>query len=216
MRSREYGQFCGLARAAEVLGQRWALLILRDLLVRPQRYSDLLAGLPGIPTNMLATRLKEFEQDGLVVREARSGADRSVVYRATDRAAALQPAFAAIARWGAAEMREPRPDEVFTEAALVSALRSGIDPAHRPAQRCTVQVSVGAAVAHAILDGGVEVRPGVHPDPDLTVIAGLAFRDVLAHRIAPEDAVAEGAVELVGDRSVFAEFVAAFHVPLDA
>jgi DNA-binding HxlR family transcriptional regulator len=216
MRSREYGQFCGLARAAELLGQRWALLILRDLLVRPQRYSDLLAGLPGIPTNMLATRLKEFEQDGLVVREARSGADRSIVYRATDRAAALQPAFAAIARWGAAQMREPRPGEVFTEAALVSALRSGIDPAHRPARRRTVQVGVGAAVAHAILDGGVEVLPGAHPDPDLTVIAGLGFRDVLAHRIALEDAVAEGAVELVGDRSAFADLVAAFHVPLDA
>lgn len=216
MRSREYGQFCGLARAAELLGQRWALLILRDLLVRPQRYSDLLAGLPGIPTNMLATRLKEFEQDGLVVREARSGADRSVVYRATDRAAALQPAFAAIARWGAAEMREPRPGEVFTEAALVSALRSGVSPGQRPARRRVYQVQVGDAAAHTVVDrDGVEVRPGVHPDPDLTIVAGLGFRDVLAHRIAPEDAVAGGAVELVGDRSAFAEFVAAFHVPLD-
>lgn len=64
MRSREYGQFCGLARAAEVLGQRWTMLILRDLLVGPRRYSDLLAGLPGIATNVLAARLKELEADG--------------------------------------------------------------------------------------------------------------------------------------------------------
>jgi len=212
VRSREYGQFCGLARAAELLGQRWALLVLRDLLVRPQRYSDLLAGLPGIPTNMLATRLKEFEQAGLVVREVRAGADRSVVYRATARAEALQPAFAAIARWGAADMREPRPGEVFTEAALVSALRSGAGSGpHR-----TYQVHVGDAAAHAVVDrSGVDVQPGIHPEPDLTIVAGLGFRDVLAHRIAPEDAVAEGAVELVGDRTAFADFVAAFHVPLD-
>src|SRR5690606_34656521 len=68
---REYGQFCGLARAAEVLGQRWTLLILRDLLTGPRRYSDLTAGLPGIPSNILATRLKELEGDGLVTRELR-------------------------------------------------------------------------------------------------------------------------------------------------
>ncbi|MGI5127694.1 winged helix-turn-helix transcriptional regulator [Pseudonocardia sp. CA-107938] len=213
MRSREYGQFCGLARAAEVLGQRWALLILRDLLVRPRRYSDLLAGLPGIPTNMLATRLKEFEQDGLVVREARRGADRAIVYRATERAEALAPAFAALARWGAADMREPRPGEVFTEAALVSALRSGVGAGPTPPR--TYQVVVGDAIAHAVAgEHGVDVRPGSHPAPDLTINAGLGFRDVLAHRIAPDAAVAEGAVELTGDRAAFADFVATFHVPL--
>src|SRR5882757_10034070 len=105
MRTREYGQFCGLARAVEVLGQRWTVLVLRDLLVGPRRYSDLLAGLPGIPTNVLASRLKELEADGLVVREARAGADRSVVYRATPRAEELQPALDGLARWGAAGMR---------------------------------------------------------------------------------------------------------------
>src|SRR5699024_11974424 len=96
MRNREYGQFCGLARAAEVLGQRWTLLILRDLLAGPRRYSDLAAGLPGIPSNLLSTRLKELEQDGLIAREARSGADRSIVYAVTDRGAELQPALDAL------------------------------------------------------------------------------------------------------------------------
>lgn len=68
-------------RAVEILGQRWTILVLRDLLVGPRRYSDLLVGLPGIPTNVLANRLKELEADGLVVREARAGSARSVVYR---------------------------------------------------------------------------------------------------------------------------------------
>src|SRR5690625_784615 len=91
MRKRDYGQFCGLARAAETLGQRWTLLILRDLLVGPARYSDLLRGLPGIPTNVLSTRLKELEEDGIIDRTARRGSDRSVVYHVTQRGAELEP-----------------------------------------------------------------------------------------------------------------------------
>jgi DNA-binding HxlR family transcriptional regulator len=217
MRSRAYGQFCGLARAAEVLGQRWTLLVLRDLLVGPRRYSDLVAGLPGIPTNVLATRLKGLEEDGLVVREARSGADRSVVYRATPRAAALRPALDALSRWGAAQMRSPREGEVFTEAALVGALRAGAGgETPRRARRRSYQVDVGDVSAHVAVDGAtVDVGPGAHPDPDLVITAGLRFRDVLAGVVAPEQAVAEGTVELAGDESAFADFVATFNVPYD-
>ncbi|GMA94851.1 hypothetical protein GCM10025881_16750 [Pseudolysinimonas kribbensis] len=85
MTNQEYGQFCGLARAAEIVGQRWTLLILRDLSVGPRRYSDLVGGLPGIPTNTLASRLKELEEAGLVMRAAPAGGDRSVVYGLTPR-----------------------------------------------------------------------------------------------------------------------------------
>jgi len=67
VRTRDYDQFCGLTRAAEVLGQRWTILIVRDLLVGPRRCSDVLAELPGIPTNVLASRLQELEEDGLTV-----------------------------------------------------------------------------------------------------------------------------------------------------
>src|SRR5690625_7042120 len=77
MAKREYGQYCGLARAAEILGQRWTMLIMRDLLVEAKRYSDLATGLPGIPSNLLSTRLKELESDGLIRREARSGDRKS-------------------------------------------------------------------------------------------------------------------------------------------
>ncbi|WP_454295320.1 winged helix-turn-helix transcriptional regulator [Salana multivorans] len=172
MRTREYGQFCGLARAAEVLGQRWTLLILRDLLVEPRRYSDLAAGLPGIPSNLLSTRLKELERDGLIVREVRRGADRSVVYAMTERGADLQPALDALSRWGAAGMREPREGEIVTEASLVSALRVAAEGATLTSRRITFTVRVGDAVAHAVVgDGTVKVGAGEHPGADL-VIAG--------------------------------------------
>ena len=213
MRTREYGQFCGLARAAEVIGQRWTILVLRDLLVGPRRYSDLLAGLPGIPTSVLANRLKELEDDGLVVREARAGSDRSVVYRTTPRAEELVPALDALARWGAAAMREPRDGEVVTNASLVGSLRvaaQGAVPTRRTP--VTYEVRVGPAVAHATVAGDeVTVGEGAHPDPDLTIVGGPGFRDVLAGVLEPDAALA--AVELIGERALFADFTATFTVP---
>ena len=218
MRTRNYGQFCGLARAAEVLGQRWTILIVRDLLVGPRRYSDLLAGLPGIPTNVLASRLKELEEDGLVVREARTGSDRSVVYQATARAEELQAALDALGRWGAAGMREPREGEIVTDASLVGSLRvagqGGTPPRRRPV---TYEVRVGSAVAHAtVARGEISVAPGPDPAPDLVVNAGPGFRDVLAGLLDPDAALAAGAVELIGDESLFADFAATFSVPYSA
>lgn len=212
---REYGQFCGLARAAEILGQRWTLLVLRDLLVGPRRYSDLIAGLPGIPTNLLATRLKELEQDGLVTREARNGPDRSIVYSVTRRGAELAPALDALARWGAAGMHAPREGEIVTTASLVTALRVAAEHGQAPRRRqLAYTVRVGGAAAHAILrDRAVDVGPGEHPAPDLAITGGPEFRDLLADVLDPESAIADGAVELDGDPAVLAPFVAAFRVP---
>ena len=216
MRKRDYGQFCGLARAMEVLGQRWAVLVLRDLLVGPRRYSDLLAGLPGIPTNVLANRLKEMEADGLVVREARAGSDRSVVYRTTPRAEELRPALDALAHWGAAGMRAPRAGEVVTDASLVGSLRVATRDGTPPRRRdpVTYEVRVGTAVAHATVAGGeIGVEPGAHPAPDLVIVGGPGFRDLLAGVLDRDDALAAGAVELIGDASLLAGFTATFSVP---
>ena len=215
MPDRTYGQFCGLARAAEVLGQRWTVLILRDLLVAPRRYSDLLAGLPGIPSNGLARRLKELEEDGLVVRRAGTSTERSVHYHATERARELIPALDALARWGAAGMRQPRPGEVVTEASLVSALRSAIQSMRRKTSRHTVyEVRIDHTAAHAIVArGAVEVKPGSHPAPDLTLLAGPRFRDVLAGELDPDAAVKQGLIRLRGDATLLADFMATFRVP---
>lgn len=214
MRNREYGQFCGLARAAEVLGQRWTLLILRDLLTGPRRYSDLAAGLPGIPSNLLSTRLKELEQDGLITREARSGADRSIVYAVTDRGAELQPALDALSRWGAAGMREPREGEIVTDASLISALRVAAEGAPPAERRLIFTVKVGTVVAHAIVDNGVvEVGAGEHSDADLVITGGPGFRDLLAGTLNPATAIAEQAIAVEGDAGLLEDFVSTFTVP---
>jgi DNA-binding HxlR family transcriptional regulator len=86
MKRREFGQYCGLARSTELIGDRWTLLIVRELLARPCRYSDLQANLPGIPSNVLATRLKELEEAGIVERQIANAPQRGVVYATTERA----------------------------------------------------------------------------------------------------------------------------------
>lgn len=216
MANRGYGQFCGLARAAEVVGQRWTLLILRDLLVGPRRYSDLSSGLPGIPSNLLSTRLRELESEGLVTRELPGDGGRSVVYRPTRRAEQLAPALAELGRWGAATMREPRDGEIVTEGSLVAALRAAAlpDAMSRTARTSTYVVMAGDAVAHIVVrDGAVTVAPGRHTDPDLTIVAGPRFRDLLAGEVEPADAEATGAATLEGDPDLLVEFCSAFRVP---
>ena len=101
MARRSYDQYCGLARALDVLGERWTLLVVRNLLLGPQRYSELLRGLPGITTNLLAKRLREMEEQGLIERGADDG------YRLTPLGEALEPAIHALGRWGWQRMGKP-------------------------------------------------------------------------------------------------------------
>src|SRR3954463_1612236 len=149
MTNQHYGQFCGLARAAEIVGQRWTLLILRDLSVGPRRYSELVAGLPGIPPNTLAARLNELEDEGLVERAAPTGVERSVVYALTPRGDELRPALDALSRWGAGGMRTPREGEIVTTASITAALRVAAGEGVVPPEWDTVYgVRVGDIESH--------------------------------------------------------------------
>lgn len=215
MTNQEYGQFCGLARAAEIVGQRWTLLVLRDLAVGPRRYSDLVAGLPGIPTNTLATRLKELEEAGLVSREAPTGTERSLVYALTPRGEELRPAMDALSRWGAGGMRTPREGEIVTTASIVGALRVAAGDGVVPKTwNSTYTVHVGDIVAQVVMrDGLITVTPGALEAADLVIMAGPQIRDLMAGELDPETAVATGAVQLEGDTSLFARFADTLRVP---
>jgi DNA-binding HxlR family transcriptional regulator len=216
MTNQQYGQFCGLARAAEIVGQRWTLLILRDLSVGDRRYSDLVAGLPGIPTNTLAGRLKELEEEGLVARIAPSGAERSVVYRLTPRGEELQPALDALSRWGAAGMRTPREGEIVTTASMTSAFKVAAGDGLVPKSwntSYTVHVTDDVVVHLVMRDGRISVGPGPAESPDLIITAGPGIRDLLAGELDADTAVATGAVQLEGDAALFRRFADSLHVP---
>jgi DNA-binding HxlR family transcriptional regulator len=113
MPRRSYDQYCSLSRALDLIGERWTLLIVRELLAGPRRYTDLHADLPGVSTDVLAARLKEMERDGLVARRRLPPPAAAAVYELTPRGRDLLPALTALADWGAADLAGPRPTDAL-------------------------------------------------------------------------------------------------------
>src|SRR5262245_382317 len=108
---RSYGQYCSVAKALDVVGERWTLLIVRELIARGAcRYTDLRAGLPGIATNLLADRLRELETAGIVEREEAPPPVAATLFSLTERGRALEPVITALSNWGVPLMREPAPE----------------------------------------------------------------------------------------------------------
>src|ERR1041384_1394007 len=124
MAARSYGQYCGVTPAVELIGERWAMLIVRDLLVGPRRYTDLRQGLPRIPTNILSARLKEMEEAGIVQRRVLPRPSGAVVYELTEYGAELEEVVLGLGRWGAKALGEPGDDEIVTVDSMIMALRS--------------------------------------------------------------------------------------------
>src|SRR2546423_520246 len=117
---RSYGQFCGLAKGLDVLGDRWTLLIVRELLIRgPARYTDLHRGLRGIPPTLLADRLRDMEEGALVRRDLSPAPATATVYALTERGQALEPVIAALGRWAAPLLATPAKEDVFLPHWLV-------------------------------------------------------------------------------------------------
>jgi len=110
-RRRSYDQFCATARALDSVGDRWTLLIVRELLAGPRRYTDLHADLPGVSTDVLASRLKDMEQGGLAVRRRLPPPAAAAVYELTEHGRGLLPVLTALARWGTPALDERRPTD---------------------------------------------------------------------------------------------------------
>src|SRR3954465_4548272 len=125
---RNYGQFCGVARALDMVGERWALLIVRDLLMGPKRFTDLRRGLPRIPTNVLTARLQELEEAGVVRRRILPRPASSVVYELTEYGGEWGESVLLLGRWGAQSLGERRSDEIVTADSMIMALRTTFHP----------------------------------------------------------------------------------------
>src|SRR5947207_3653412 len=111
---RTYDEYCAIAKSLDVVGDRWTLLIVRELALRgASRYTDLRSGLPGIATNLLADRLRELEAAGLIEREDAPPPVATTLFRLTERGAALEPVISELGRWGLPLMRDDRPDDEF-------------------------------------------------------------------------------------------------------
>ena len=213
MKSRAYGQYCGFARALEVVGERWAMLVVRDLLVGPKRFTDLLRGLPGIPSNVLTTRLKELESAGVVRRRLLERPARGVVYELTEYGLELEAVVLELGRWGAKALGDPRPDETITADSLITALRTTFHPEAARGVRAGFELRVGEIVLHACVDDGhVAVAAGALPDADLVIHAGPGIRALMAGELSPAAALENGLVQVVGDPELLTPFAAMFRI----
>ena len=167
MAKRSYNQYCGLARALDVVGERWTLLIVRNLLLGPQRYTDLLRGLPGITTNLLAKRLKEMEALGLV--EQVSGANGTTAYGLTDEGRSLEPAIHALGRWGWRRMGTASSRDRRSIDWLLVALRRRYR-GDRAIETLAAQLEADGAPYHIVLRGErAEIGRGGVPAADIRI-----------------------------------------------
>ena len=167
---RSYGQYCALAKALDVVGDRWTLLIVRELGVQgPSRYTDLRNGLPGIATNMLVDRLREMEQNGIVRRKEAPPPVATTLFSLTDRGEELMPVLFALGRWGVAVMGERGDDEWrgYWLKYPLEELFADSAPGEPPV---TLELHTDeTALVVETVDGGIRVYPGRAEHPDAVV-----------------------------------------------
>src|SRR5262249_21409134 len=158
MDARRYEEFCAVATALDVVGERWTLLVIRELLTGPKRYSDLREGLPGIASNLLATRLRTLEQRGLVARRRLPPPAASTIYELTDVGRRLEPVLLDLARWGSSWMTTPTADEVVRASWFALAVKSLVTPLMLGTLRADIAIESGDEFLHLhIANGAVDV-----------------------------------------------------------
>ena len=201
---RSYGQYCSVAKALDVIGDRWSLLIVRELLLQgPCRYTDLRNGLPGIATNLLSDRLRELEAAGLVRREEAAPPVATTLFRLTEAGVQLEPALDALGAWGIRYMTQPVDGDEFRShwfAFPVAVFLHDSDPDGPP---LSIELRPGGRPAVVEVSGGeVHTRLGDAPSPDL-VLDGppLLILGLLSARLTPAEAVDRG-LSITGDVAV--------------
>jgi DNA-binding HxlR family transcriptional regulator len=192
---RSYGQYCSLAKALDVVGDRWNLLIVRELMIRGDcRYTDLMNGLPGIATNLLAERLSELEEAGIVSREQAPPPIATKLFRLTERGQRLGPAMRELGQWGVELMPETPDGHAFRShwlALPVSLFLTDREP-DRPPVRIQVRTGDEPMVIET-LDGEAKVRAGTVEQPDL-VLSGAPnlVLGLMAGRLSLDEARSRG------------------------
>jgi len=221
MAARSYGQYCGVTTAVELIGERWAMLIVRDLLVGPRRYTDLKQGLPRIPTNILSTRLKELQEGGVVRRVPLHNC--GLVYELTDYGRALEPIILALGRWGFQTMGDPDEGDVVTPDSLTMALRTAFQP--DAAADAEYELHVGDVALRASVRAGTlavaQLAPPAPPvggrlpegEADAVIVAGPGIRRLIAGELTPAEAIEQDVLAVVrGDVSWLDSFARSFHI----
>lgn len=213
MSTRTYGQYCGMARALDLLGERWALMIVRDLLVAPQRFTDLRRELHGIPSNVLTTRLKDLESGGVVRRRVLPRPESGVVYELTEEGRDLEDVVLALGRWGSRRLAELHDGDVVTTSSMAMAMRTTFQAQAADGVDATFELRLGEIVLSLqVRDGELDVQPGEVEQPDARIVAGPELRRLMAGEVDVAEAIAASIVAVEGDLALLGLFARLFRI----
>jgi DNA-binding HxlR family transcriptional regulator/putative sterol carrier protein len=202
MPEHRYQQYCGLARALDVAGDRWTLLIVRELVPGPRRFTDLIDGLPGISRKLLTERLRELERDGIIVRKELPPPAARQVYELTDDGRDLAAAIVPLIGWGARRLGERRSGESFRGRWAAVGLAALADREAAKGVSETYQYLIGGSAFHfTVDDGSIELHDGRAEDPAVTLTTDAdTWADIMAGRTTESSAASTGALTVAGDR----------------
>jgi len=210
MKTRSYNQYCGLAYALDIVGERWTLLIVRELIAGPRRFTDLLEGLPGISTNLLSERLKELEQQGMLRRRTLPPPAASSVYELTALGRALEQTLLELGKWGSQFV--PASSEgaaVLHASSYALTLKTFFRPEQAQGLRETYELHIGNEVLQVqINDGAIRVQQGEALKADMVLYSDVSsYLALLSGEIQPDEAISSGLIRIEGDPGALHRFV---------
>lgn len=214
-----YNQFCAVSCALDLIGDRWTLLIVRELLYSAKRFTELLAGLPGIGTNTLTVRLGELEKSGIILRRSLPPPFSSHLIELSERGRALEPVLVALVHWGTAPLMASRPRHRLRPAWVGLALRSYFDKKGARGRR--IRVALLLTKGSLILEfgrGALHITESAATEPpaqavDLCITTSEhMLLDVLRGAVSPAAAKRKGALMVHGDAQLLPRLMAAFPI----
>jgi DNA-binding HxlR family transcriptional regulator/putative sterol carrier protein len=202
MPDHRYHQYCGLARALDIAGDRWTLLIVRELVPGARRFTDLIEGLPGISRKLLTERLRDLERDDVIARRELPPPAARQVYELTDGGRDLASAMAPLIGWGAERLGELESGESFRARWAAVGMVSLANRKAAVGVRETYQYLVGDCAFHfTVDDGSIELHDGRADDPAVVLTTDEeTFAEIVSGRLTPSSTVASGALTLAGRR----------------
>jgi DNA-binding HxlR family transcriptional regulator/putative sterol carrier protein len=211
---RTYCDGCAAAHALDIIGERWALLVVRELLLGPKRFTDLRAGLPAVSPNVLAQRLRELERAGVLRRRKLPPPAASKVYELTEWGMELEPVIVRLGRWGAGSPSKPR-DAALGVDSLVLSFRTMFAPHAAEGLRASYELRLGEDVFGAVVDDGrFEIARGSAEKPDATIETDAATLAALVYEGRElAEALRAGEVKIEGDEAAVERFVRLFPLP---
>jgi DNA-binding HxlR family transcriptional regulator/putative sterol carrier protein len=215
---RTYADACGIARALDVVGERWALMIVRELLLGPKRFTDIREGLPHLASDVLTQRLRDLGEAGIVRRRKLPPPAASQVYELTPSGLALEPVLVALGRWGGANAPPPHEGMCMSIDAHLLSLSTLFDPERAGDFDARVELRLGEQRFQVeIAEGAIEVvREGTaKPDAVIETDPGTLIAVLHGHRTL-DDALQVGAFAIEGDKRIARRFTRLFPLPAPA